>query len=628
MTARRVIFGLVVVAWLAAAAWAAPFVAGAAYLLTNKTNPMVVEQRTWSQAWDNRSYDPTHKKRLQLSMGAAVLLLIGVPLILYIKSRSNRRSLHGDARFATAGEIEKAGLLSSKGLILGKYAGKFLMVDAPKFIFLCAPTRSGKGVGTIIPNLLNWSGSAIVVDIKGENFQVTSGFRAKHGQEVFKFSPFDPEFQTHRCNVLSYVNRDPRFVVGELQSIGYMLYPKRDGGDAFWNDQARNLFVGVALYCIESQLPVTLGGVLRRSHGGGKPKEFWAGIVEASVTPSGTHLSEGCLNALRQFVGNSDNTLTSILSTFNAPLGVFANPLVDVATSGDDFDLRDVRRKLTTIYVVIPPNRLAEASLLVNLFFSVAIDENTKVLPERDPTLKHLCCLFLDEMPALGRVDKYEKSIGFIAGYGLRVLSIAQSVSQLQDRHLYGVEGTRTLVANHMIQIMYAPREQKDAQEYSEVLGYFTERGVSTGTSRTRGKGAGPTRSENISDQKRALMMPRELGDDRVIVMADNCKPIFGDKIRYFDEPVFKARVLAPVTVGALDVDAHMARMEGRIRTVEFGERVDARHIVHDEASIPAIQDPQGTLASDIDALASWLMSTVQWVKDDSTNLTTTEAFR
>lgn len=153
-------------------------------------------------------------------MGLAVFGIFGLPLILILIATSKSRSLHGDARWATQNEAKEAGLFEEEGLILGKFGGKFLMMNEPKFVMLVAPTRSGKGVGTIIPNLLNWNQSCIVVDIKGENFDVTSGFRARHGQEVYKFAPFDEKFETHCSNPLSYVSRDPRFVVGELQSVG------------------------------------------------------------------------------------------------------------------------------------------------------------------------------------------------------------------------------------------------------------------------------------------------------------------------------------------------------------------------------------------------------------------------
>jgi type IV secretion system protein VirD4 len=614
--AKTVVLLAATIIWLSAAGWAVRYVAGGIYLISHKASPMQVQSGTWSMYWSQYQDDRKEKKRLQASMGFSVFLLFGLPLILIIIANSKARSLHGEARWANTSEVKEAGLLEDDGLILGKLGGRFLMTAAPKFAMLVAPTRSGKGVGTIIPNLLNWRHSVVVVDIKGENFDVTSGFRAKHGHEVYRFAPFDDQFETHCSNPLSYISRDPRYVVGELQSVGYMLYPKKDGDGAFWNDAARNLFVAIALYCLESNLRLTMGEVYRRASGEGRPKEFWQSVVDSGVSVSGQPLSPNCTNALNQFVSNSDNTLTSILSTFNAPLGVFANPAVDAATSGDDFDLRDVRRRRMSIYVVIPPNRLAEASLLINLFFSTLIDQNTKTLPEKDPSLKYLTLLLLDEFPALGRVDKYIKSIGYFAGYGLRSLMIAQSLSQLKERDLYGDEGTRTLATNHMIQIMYAPRDQHDAQEYSEILGYYGLSGVSKGTSRARGT---VTSSENVSEQKRALMLPqelREIGPDKIIVMTDGCKPIFADKIKYYTDSAFKTRLMPPVKVPAIDMDTFIAKSESRVRPTEPGEEPSAGRLALNVETMPAVTNKTNPVASEVTAMANWLFSNVQWVKD------------
>nr|BDH38355.1 type IV secretory system conjugative DNA transfer family protein [Acidovorax sp. SUPP3334] len=606
---------LLVAGWIGGGAWALRYAAGGMFYIAHKTDPRQVQAETWQEYWAEYKEDKKERKRLQASMGFAAFAIFGVPLFLILLAMSKSRSLHGEARWATSNEINRAGLNAEDGLILGKFNGKFLMMNEPKFIMLVAPTRSGKGVGTIIPNLLNWNQSCIVVDIKGENFKVTSGFRARHGQEIYKFAPFEEDFQTHCWNPLSYVSRDPRFMVGELQSIGYMLYPKKDGDTAaFFNDTARNLFVALCLYCYESGYPMTIGEVMRRSTGDGHPKEYWQAVVDSGLSGSGKALSSACVEGLKRYASNSENTLAGISSTFSAPLDIFTSFGVDAATSSDDFDLRDIRRRKMTIYVVVPPTRLAEASLLINLFFSIAIDQNTKTLPENDPTLKYLALLLADELPALGRVDKYVKSIGYIAGYGLRSLMIAQSMSQLKDRELYGEEGARTLAGNHIVQIIYAPREQQDAQDYSEILGYYGLNSTSKGVSR----GPTVTNSENVSQQKRALMLPqelREMGPDRIIVMTDNCKPIFGEKIEYYSDPAFTNRLLPPVKVPRLDVEAFSAKAERRIRALQPGEQVPASQLAIDLDSMPPVTNTETPLAHEVSAMADWLFTNVRWAK-------------
>ena len=613
ITPKRVVLSMLLVAWLGIGLYYGRHIAGGAFFLMHKASPMNVQTDTWQTYWHDYQDDAKEKKRLQIAAGIPIVLFIGIPLILFLASLNRRRSLYGDARPATHAEVQAAGLFADTGIVLGKFGGKFLMNNAAKFLLLIAPTRSGKGVGIIIPNLLNWSQSCVVSDIKGENFAVTSGFRAAHGQAVFKFAPFDPVFETHRWNPLSYINRDPRFIVGDLQSIGYMIYPKKDGSDAFWNDQARNLFVGVVLYCVEAKLLVTIGQALRLAPGGGKPKEFWGDIVETGCAANGIVLSRDCLSTLQQFVGNSENTLTSILASFTAPLGVFANPLVDAATSGDDFDIRDIFKKKMTVYLVITPNRLAEASLLMNLFFSIAYDQNTKVLPAQDAALKYLCLMVQDEFPVFGRIDKFVRAVGYLAGYGFRCITVAQSVSQLQARELYGEEGARTLVSNHMLQVMYAPREQRDATEYSEILGYTTQDGVSKGRSHSRGH---PSRSENVSDQKRALMLPqelRELGEWKEIVISDNCKPIFADKIRYYTEPIFMKRLLPAVQVPAIDLDAFLfSRYKATVSALADDKELETL-TTRKENEMPPVTRGVAPIEAEVNAVANWLHLNVDW---------------
>jgi type IV secretion system protein VirD4 len=640
--AKHVVIAIALAAWFGGGAYVTRYVAGGLFLLAHKTDPTTVEADTWSEYWHDYKNDPRQKKKLQGSMAVPIVVLLGVPLAIFLSSLNKRRSLHGDAQWATHSEVQQAGLLDDTGIILGKLGGRYLMTPADKFALLVAPTRSGKGVGTVIPNLLNWSKSVIAVDVKETLFNVTSGFRVKHGHKVFKFAPFDETFRTHRFNPLSYVNRNPLFVVGDLQSIGYMLYPHGDGQtSSFFNDAARNYFVAVALYCIESDLPLTMGEVLRRSSVaapvtgyttqstsatdpidpsappdlnkptsvGASLTAYWQKVINGGVSLSGKPLSQDCIGALQRFLSGSDNTLANVLASFAAPLGIFANAMVDAATSGDDFDVRGVRQQLMSIYVVVPPNRLDEASLLINLFFSIVIDQNTK-----DLSYKHEALLVLDEFAALGRVNKFVKSIGYIAEYGLRALTVAQSVSQLRARDLYGPEGADTLVSNHMMKIMYAPRELNESRDYSELLGYATEQGISRGRSRSRGSS---TSSENTSDQKRALMLPQELREmplDRVIVMSDNCKPIFAEKICYYRDPVFMARLHKPVQVATLDMDAFLAKRRGETPPQSSSAADSSVNPQLSANPMLTVTSKTHPIPAEVSDVANYLFSFVEWV--------------
>lgn len=483
-----------------------------------------------------------------------------------------QRSLHGDARFATLAEVRKAGLIDPpKGLdqtiLVGKFKGHYLTYGGYQFVMLAAPTRSGKGVGVVIPNCLNYSDSLVVLDIKLENFDVTSGYRAAHGQEVYLFAPFDVNGRTHRYNPLEYISDDPAARIGDIDAIATALYSGGSDSDKFWNDQAKDMFRGICLMVLEHpRLPRTLGEILRQASGKGKSfKDHVQDMIEEAQKEE-RPFSSGCLDALNRVTKASDNTLANIVSTFNSPLLIFQNPRVDLATSANDFDLRDVRRKRMTVYLGVTPDKLKDAAVIVNLFFDQLLNLNTRTLPQQDKSLQYQCLLILDEFTAIGKVAMIQQSISYQAGYNMRVLTIIQNKSQLEDK--YGKSGALTLMANHALMVMYAPSPvvQSDANEYSEMLGYQTVK--SRNKSRSFGKGG--SRSESESDQRRALMLPqelKELGQWREIVSLENCKPIYCDKIKYFEDPDFTSRTNWKVPdIPVQDVDAFVAKTEDRRR--------------------------------------------------------------
>ena len=562
------------------------------------------------------------------------------------------------------------------GIIVGKYGNRYLMLQGQQFVLLAAPTRSGKGVAIVIPNLLNFADSVVVLDLKLENFKITSGFRARHGQEVFLFAPFTEDFSTHRWNPLDTISRDRNFRIGDIQALAQKFYPSdADSKDKFWNDSARNLFLAFVLYLMETpELPCTLGEVLRQGSGKGRPiKEHVINILTERSTGDAP-LSDECLDAFQRFASAPDNTLGNIVSTFVAPLTIFANPIVDAATSASDFDVRDVRRKRMSIYLGIQPNRLDDASLLLNLFFSQLLNLNMKELPANNPDLKYQCLLIMDEFTAMGKISIIAKANAFIAGYNLRLLTIIQSIAQLE--HLYKTE-TRTLVTNHALQIVYPPREQKDANEYSEMLGYFTQKSVSTSRNRPTVLLGNPgTNGENTSDQKRALMMPQELKEldqSKEIVFVENTKPILCDKARYFTDHVFVDRLkeVSPTLaslderssnsafaalmaslrgkklpskeqleqaafvlnelaapVPKIDVDLHKAKMESRIREVKEGETIDLKKLTVDVAALPALDDPVAPSKESVSNLVDAFFGQLDWIDEQqSEGAVSTEEF-
>jgi type IV secretion system protein VirD4 len=598
---RKVAAALFAALGLLGLACAAVYLSAVLFLVLNKADPRQARFTSIAHYWQLYADDPALRKKLLASMGlCGIGLLVVLPAALFAAARP-RRPLHGNARFASLAEVRGAGLLGDSvaggpGILVGRYGRHFLALPGQLSVMLSAPTRSGKGVGVVIPNLLNWPDSVVVLDIKGENFTVTAGYRAAHGQAVYAFSPFDEDARSHRWNPLSAVRTSPLHRVGDVLTIGQVFFPNDGSGtssEAFFNDQARNLFLGLGLLLLETpELPRTVGEMLRQSSGKGRSlKDHLSGLI-AHRRDSGEPLSDECADALQRLLSNSENTLSSVVATFNAPLTIFADAVVDAATSADDFRLEDVRRRRMSIYVRIPPNRLANARPLLALFFSQLVSLNTQALPEHDPTLKVQCLLVNDEFTAMGRVGVITSAAAFLAGYNLRLLTVVQAMSQLDA--VYGDKEARTFATNHGLQILYAPREQRDADEYSAMLGHFTERATSRGRSRSFSQHGHSSVSRNESEQRRALLLPqefKELGTERLVVICENCKPILGEKIRYHREKVFKARLRPAPAVPRMDMDLHLARVQQRWRYADDeladGEGLSVVALAHDMTLLP-----------------------------------------
>jgi type IV secretion system protein VirD4 len=469
---------------------------------------------------------------------------------------------------------------TTPAIVVGVWRGRYLRFTGQQFVLMAAPARSGKGVGIVIPNLLSFPDSVVVLDIKQENYAVTAGFRRAHGQDVYLFNPFAEDGRTHRYNPLSAIS-DGLFRVGDILAIGYALYPP-GGHDDFWKDQARNLFLGIVLLLCEwrdarragkgesvPNSPVTMGEVLRQSSGNGMPVKTY---LQRALVQHRDLLSGSCVDAMNRFLSNDDKVLASVLATFNAPLTIWANPVVDAATSANDFDLRDVRRRRMSVYIGITPDHLSEAALLVNLVFSQLVNLNTKQLPEADPALKFQCLVLLDEMTSIGKIQIIARAVAYMAGYNLRLLSIVQSIAQLES--VYGRADARTFITNHAMQILYAPREQKDANDYSEMLGTLTDQSRSVSRSNAIFGGRSGS-SESVSEQRRPLLLPqelKELGREKEIIVLENTRPILADKICYWRDPEFASRVMTAPVVPAMNLAHFSAVVERRLRDLRADE--------------------------------------------------------
>jgi type IV secretion system protein VirD4 len=552
----------------------------------------------WSVHGDPRSASPLTIARYGYYFGArqeirrrlwgseifaygSILATLGVVLL------PRRRSLHGDARFARRREIAAAGLLGSEGIILGRRGRRYLMLAGQQGVALAAPPRAGKGTGVVVPNALNWPGSLVCVDIKRENWTLTAGYRARCGQACYLFDPFAEDRRTARWNPFSYVSSDPARRLNDVQRIAEMLYPDPPNVDPFWTASARSLFLGIALYLFETpSLPKTMGQVVR--HGMASDDEgfgqHWKRLIEGRNRGK-RPLSPECVRALYDVIDLSPVTASSIRKTFTSRLDLWLNPILDAATSESDFDLRELRTKPLSIYVSVNPDDLHRLRPVLNLFFQQAIGLQTRELPERNPALRYQVLMLLDEFTALGKIPIIAEAISYLPGYNVRVVLVIQTPAQL--REVYGIHNAEVMLKSLAARIVFAPKDFPDAKEISDELGFttVTAKTVSKPSARLFDSRGGRSRSESLSQERRALLLPqevKELGTEEAIVFYEGLRPIRCRKVRYFAERAFRPRLLPPPT--------HPAPCE---RTASPSPSTGAEASAHDpDAPAPATTPP------------------------------------
>jgi type IV secretion system protein VirD4 len=470
----------------------------------------------------------------------------GAALVVLAIIRQLRPPLHGAARWASEAELHREGLRAKRGIVLGRRGGRFLTFGGPEHVMLYAPTRTGKGVGVVIPNLLNWPDSVVVLDIKRENWFASAGFRAAHGQDVILFDPLDPEGRTARFNPLGHIDRaDQITVVDELQKLAVMLFPSPPNADPFWAEAARTGFIGVGAYVAEtSELSFSLGTIYRELTRD-TPRTRLPATVRARAA-SDRPLSAACASAIGDFCTASENTFASIKQTITSRMNLWLNPRICAATEVSDFDLRQLRSKRMSLYLAVSPDNLTRVAPLYALLLQQLIELNVRELPTADQHTVPVLVL-LDEFARLGHAGVIAHAFSYVAGYGLRLLPVLQSPAQLRAE--YGPDLAEEIMANCGVEIAFAPKELKVAQDLSERLGFWTFAGRSSSRPTLLSKG---NRSTTQSDQRRALMMPQELiqmPSSKLIVLRAGMAPVRADKVVYWRESAFARRVAPPPVV-------------------------------------------------------------------------------
>lgn len=474
-------------------------------------------------------------------------LAIGTAIALSVWRAREARNVetYGSARWATRPEIAAAGLLGADGVMLGRFEADYLRHDGPEHVLCFAPTRSGKGVGLVVPTLLAWPGSAIVHDIKGENWERTAGWRARFGR-VLRFDPTDPASAAY--NPLLEVRRGVQ-EVRDVQNVADVLVDPEGSLERrnHWEKTSHSLLVGAILHVLYTGPDRTLAGVANLLSDPGRAIE--ATLRAMMTTP---HLDGQphpvVASAARELLNKSDNERSGVLSTAMSFLGLYRDPVVAQVTSRCDWRIADLvaNERPTTLYLVVPPSDISRTKPLVRLVLNQIGRRLTEDLHDRGR--RHRLLLMLDEFPALGRLDFFE-SAAFMAGYGLKSFLIAQSLNQIEKA--YGPNNS--ILDNCHVRVSFATNDERTAKRVSDALGTATEmRAMKNYAGHRLSPWLGHLMVSR-SETARPLLTPGEvmqLPPGEEIVMVSGTPPIRAAKVRYYEDRRLAARILPRPATG------------------------------------------------------------------------------
>lgn len=480
------------------------------------------------------------------------MLAVAVAIAMSVwRSRQARKvTTYGSARWADAADIRKAGLTQPAGVFLGQHDGHYLRHEGPEHVLTFAPTRSGKGVGLVVPTLLSWPASAVIHDIKGENWQITAGWRSRFSHCLL-FNPTDASSAAY--NPLLEVRRGAH-EVRDVQNIADILVDPEGALEKrnHWEKTSHALLVGAILHVLYAGEDKTLRGVANFLSDPASPFEL---TLHRMMTTK--HLGDAqhpvVASAAREVLNKSDNERSGVLSTAMSFLGLYRDPTVAEVTSRCDWRIADLisAEHPVSLYLVVPPSDISRTKPLIRLILNQIGRRLTESLDGSDGIQRrHKLLLMLDEFPALGRLDFFETALAFMAGYGIRSFLIAQSLNQIDKA--YGQN--HSILDNCHVRVTFATNDERTAKRISETLGTATELRAQRNYA---GHRLAPWLGHlMVSRQEtaRPLLTPGEvmqLPTDEAVVMVSSVAPIKAKKLRYFADANFKQRVIPPPAVPA-----------------------------------------------------------------------------
>lgn len=527
-----------------------------------------------------------------------VTIFFGI-IILFIRMHlgPQKTTNYGSAHWATKKEIieiakkDPPGLLSEQGVILGTLpTGEYIRDNSKTHVLVCAPTRSGKGVGIIIPTLFTWTESVVVTDLKGENWKLTSGWRQKKlNNLVYKFEP--TALNSHKYNPFDEIRIKTEFEIRDIQNIVKIFVDPTgkgsEGENAYWTLSAAALLSGVILHLKYIKEDMNIYDILNFFYGTDNTfdpdpgeeseiEDYDTEEAEAPAYDSGTSQVQSKLLMLlasgiehdptgelfpriyneetkfhpivRQYFNKMINAPSkefgSILSTLDTILDTYRDPIVARNMSSSDFRIADIMNSEQPIsfYLVVPPSDLDRVKPLFRVIVELLYRKNTEEMEFRNGQQverKHKMLMLMDEFPALGKLETIERAMAFVAGYGIKFMIITQDINQITKLYTE----SNSIVSNCQVQVYHTPTDNKTPKFISEMLGKQT---IQTKSYSYNGAlmNVG-SRSTSLQETGRCLLTPEEVKtfdkDEEIIIVA-GVAPIRAVKIKYYENWHFKDR--------------------------------------------------------------------------------------
>jgi type IV secretion system protein VirD4 len=572
----------------------------------------------WAGKWFNR-YPDAFMRAASIGITLSSTGLIGLVVAKMVMANSSKASeyLHGSARWASVQDIQAAGLIprarslwqtvtgrgpaASAGVYVGAWIDRkgrqhYLRHNGPEHVLCYAPTRSGKGVGLVVPTLLSWGHSAVVTDLKGELWSLTAGWRRQHAKnKVLRFEPAALEGSV--CwNPLDEIRLGTQHEVGDVQNLATLIVdPDGKGLQSHWQKTSQALLVGVILHALYKSKAdgtlATLPGVdALLADPNRDTAELWMEMVTNSHLNGQNHPVVG--SAARDMMDRPDEEAGSVLSATKSYLALYRDPIVARNVGQSDFKIKDLMHhsSAVSLYIVTQPNDKARlrplVRVMVNMIVRLLADKMDFENGRPVARYQHRLLMMLDEFPSLGKLEIMQESLAFVAGYGIKCYLICQDINQLKSRET-GYGHDESITSNCHIQTAYPPNRVETAEHLSKLTGQTTVAKEQITTSGRRTSALLGQVSRTIQEVQRPLLtideclrMPgpvkSEAGDivkagDMVVYVA-GYPAIYGRQPLYFQDPTFQARAAVPAPKDSDRLQRHFAASAGEGESKGEGE--------------------------------------------------------